>query len=65
MKRYLVQERAKPSNRTEVDALSPYLAQVAGGVVLGISADKLCAHPLPPAQVAQRGQLSSPRSSSV
>lgn len=53
MKHWLVQERANPSNSVELDALSPYLAQIAGGVLLGISADKLYAHPKPAASIAE------------
>ena len=52
---FQVYERANRARSTEVRALSEYLACRAGGIVLGVSADKLCAFPVPVPQQA-RGQ---------
>jgi hypothetical protein len=52
---FCVYERANRARSTEVRALSGYLACVAGGIVLGVSADKLCAFPMPVPRQA-RGQ---------
>ena len=42
-----VYARGNPASSAVVGALSEPLAMRAGGIVLGVSADKLCAFPVP------------------
>lgn len=51
-----VYERGNSANSTVVGALNEPLALRAGGIVLGVSADKLCAFPVPVAPSKGREQ---------
>lgn len=54
-----VYERGNPAISTVVGALSEPLALRAGGIRLGISADKLCAFPVPVAPKPREQQRAS------